>query len=461
MQESVYRYAEEARRAHGVTVQIGVGLNSGDVVVGAIANDLRMDYTAIGETTHLAARMEQAARPGTVLIAPATLDLVEGFVAVKAQGPVPVKGRREPVEVYETSGLGPARTRLQAAARRGLTRFVGRDAEIELLRRSLEHAGAGHGQAVAIVGEAGVGKSRLVWEFMRAPEPTAGWCSKAARFPMSGRRRTYPSSDYLGIEAQDDPQRIRERATGKLLTLDRALEPFVTPLLALLDVPVDEAAWATLDPPRRRQRTLDALKGLLLRESQVQPLLVLFEDLHRIDSETQAVLDGLIESLPSARILLLGTYRPEYQHAWGSKTHYTELRIDPLPPESVDALLTALLGQDGTLEPLKRALIERTAGNPFFLEESVQTLVETQVLVGDRGARRASSPPRRDHGRGALWCRDDPGLRARDAPTRGPLPLRPRPSLRAVGSTRAGSGAPNDREGDVRRDGHDVLDGEA
>ena len=155
MQESVNRYAEEARRAHGVTVQIRVGLNSGEVVVRAIGNDLHMDYTAVGETTHLAARMEQAARPGTVLIAPATLHLVEGFVAVKSVGPVRVKGRSEPVEVYELSGIGPARTRLQAAARRGLTRFVGRDAEIEVLRRSLEHAGAGHGQAVAIVGEAG------------------------------------------------------------------------------------------------------------------------------------------------------------------------------------------------------------------------------------------------------------------------------------------------------------------
>ena len=407
MQDSVNRYAEEARRAHGVTVQIRVGLNSGDVVVGAIANDLRMDYTAIGETTHLAARMEQAARPGTVLIAPATLDLVEGFVAVKAQGPVPVKGRREPVEVYELSGLGPARTRLQAAARRGLTRFVGRDAEIELLRRSLEHAGAGHGQAVAIVGEAGVGKSRLVWEFMRAPR-THSWLVLESG-PVSYERATsyLPVigllKAYLGIEAQDDPQRIRDRATGKLLTLDRALEPLVTPLLALLDVPVDEAAWAALDPPRRRQRTLDALKRLLLRESQVQPLLVLFEDLHRIDSETQAVLDGLIESLPSARILLLGTYRPEYQHAWGSKTHYTELRIDPLPPESADALLTALLGQDGTLEPLKRALIERTAGNPFFLEESLQTLVETQVLVGDRGAYRMAKPSAQADGRSEVW----------------------------------------------------------
>ena len=174
MQESLNRYAEEARRAHGVTVQIRVGLNSGEVVVCAIGNDLHMDYTAVGETTHLAARMEQAARPGTVLIAPATLDLVEGSVAVQSLGPVRVKGRSEPVEVYELSGIGPARTRLQAAARRGLTRFVGRDAEIEVLRRLLDHAGAGHGQAVAVVGEAGVGKSRLVWEFTRSHR-THGW----------------------------------------------------------------------------------------------------------------------------------------------------------------------------------------------------------------------------------------------------------------------------------------------
>ncbi len=172
---------------------------------------------------------------------------------------------------------------------------------------------------------------------------------------------------------------------GKLLTLDRTLAPLLTPLLAPLDVPVDDDAWGALDPPQRRQRLLDAVKRLLLRESQVQPLLLLFEDLQRIDSESQALLDGLIESLPTARVLLLVTYRPEYQYAWGSKTYYTQLRIDPLPPESADELLTALLGQDGTLETLKRVLIERTEGNPFFLEETVQTLVETKVFVGDRG----------------------------------------------------------------------------
>ena len=392
MQESVNRYAEEAWRAHGVTVQMRVGLNSGEVVVRAIGNDLHMDYTAVGETTHLAARMEQAARPGTVLIAPATLDLVEGFVAVKSLGPVPVKGRSEPVEVYELSSIGPARTRLQAAARRGLTRFVGRDAEIEVLHRSLERASAGHGQALALVGEAGVGKSRLVREFTRSHR-TDGWLVLESGSVSYGRTTPYLPviellKTYLSIQERNDQREMRERVAGKLLTLDRTLEPFLTPLLALLHVPVDDAAWDVLDPPQRRQRILEAVKRLLLRESQVQPLLLLLEDLHWIDSESQAVLDGLMEGLPTARILLVVSYRPEYRHGWGSKTYYTQLRIDPLPPESAEELLTALLGQDESLETLKRVLIERTEGNPFFLEETVQTLVETKVLVGDRGAYR-------------------------------------------------------------------------
>ena len=394
MQESVNRYAGEARRAYGATVQIRVGLNSGEVVVRAIGNDLHMDYTAIGETTHLAARMEQAARPGTVLIAPATLDLVEGFVAVQPLGPVPVKGRREPVEVYELSGIGPVRTRIDAAERRGFTPFVGRDAESAVLERSLERAGAGHGQAVAIVGEAGMGKTRLVREFTRSRH-VDGWPVLIGRSASYGRATPYLPvitllKSYLGIQERDDPREIRQRAAAKLLTLDHTLEPLLTPLLALLDVPLDDTAWNALDSPQRRQRILDAVKRILLRESQVQPLILIFGDLHWIDSESQALLDGLLESLPAARILLLVTYRPEYQHGWGSKTYYTRVRIDPLASESAEALLTTLLGQDGSLEPLKRVLIERTGGNPFFLEETVQTLVETRVLGGERGAYRVT-----------------------------------------------------------------------
>src|SRR5205823_2953670 len=159
-------------------------------------------------------------------------------------------------------------------------------------------------------------------------------------------------------------QRIREKLTGKLLTLDPALQPALPAFLSLLDVPVDDTAWDALDPPQRRSRTLEALKRLLLRESQRQPLLLVFEDLHWIDAETQALLDSLVESLPAARTLLLVNYRPEYEHTWHRKTYYQHLRLDPLPPDSAEELLAALLGEAAELEPLKRLLIGRTEGNP-------------------------------------------------------------------------------------------------
>src|SRR5262245_20619155 len=378
MQDAVAQYAAELRRTEGLFVQIRVGLNSGEVVVRSIGSDLRMDYTAVGQTTHLAARMEQLATPGAILMAPDALRLAEGYVQVKGLGPMPVKGLGEPVEVYEVLGVGQSRTRLQAAAARGLTRFVGRDAEVETLRQTLERAGAGHGQVVALVGEPGVGKSRLVWEFTHSHR-AQDWLVLESSSVSYGKATGYlPVIDllksYCGVEARDDAQRIRERLTGKLLTLDRTLEPQLPAFLALLDVPMEDPTWDALDPPQRRQRTLDAVKRLLLRESQRQPLLLVFEDLHWIDAESQALLDSLVESLPTARLLLLVNYRPEYEHAWHRRTYYRELRLDPLAPERAEELLQVLLGNDATLEPLKRRLIQMTEGNPFFLEESVRTL---------------------------------------------------------------------------------------
>jgi predicted ATPase len=312
---------------------------------------------------------------------------------------MPVKGLGEPVEVYEVLGVGQSRTRLQAAAARGFTRFVGRDAEIETLRQTLARAGQGHGQVVGLVGEPGVGKSRLVWEFTHSHR-AQDWLVLESSSVSYGNATSYlPVIDllkaYCAIESRDEPRRVRERIAGKVLMLDEALRPTLPALLALLDVPVDDPAWEALDPPRRRQRTLDALKRLLLRESQEQPLLLVCEDLHWIDTETQAMLDGLVESLPGARVLLLVNYRPEYQHGWGSKTYYTQLRLDPLPPESADALLQALLGDAADLASLKRLLVERTEGNPFFLEESVRALEETGALVGERGAYRLAQPVER------------------------------------------------------------------
>jgi class 3 adenylate cyclase/tetratricopeptide (TPR) repeat protein len=392
LQEAIRRYTEDVRRTHGIEVQVRVGLNSGEVVVGSIGSDLRMEYTAVGQTTHLAARMEQLAAPGTIRLTADTLALAEHYVTVRSLGPVPVRGLEAPVEVYELVGAGRARSRLQVSAARGLTRFVGRDPELEHLSQALALAGAGHGQVVALVGEPGVGKSRLYWEFTRSHR-TAGWLIVATNSVSYGHATPYlPVIDllkaYAQIDATDEPRRVREKLTGKILSLDRTLEPFLAPLLSLLDVGPDDPAWDSLEPTHRRQLILDGVKRVVLRESQVQPLVLLFEDLHWIDAETQALLDSLVESLPTARILLLVNYRPEYQHGWGSKTYYRQLPIEPLPPERAEVLLDELLGRDASLSSLKQRIVERTDGNPFFLEEIVRGLIEGKVLEGDRGAYR-------------------------------------------------------------------------
>jgi class 3 adenylate cyclase len=264
MQESVKRYAEGVFRSHGLLIQIRVGLNSGEVVVRAIGSDLHMDYTAVGQTTHLAARMEQLAAPGTVLLAPATLQLAEGYVQVGSRGPVAVKGLSEPIEVHELVGAGAVRSRLHAAAARGLTRFVGRDSEVDQLRQAMERAHAGHGQVVAVVGEPGVGKSRLYWEFTHSHR-VDGWLILESGSVSYGKATAYlPIIDllkaYFHIEGRDETRTIREKVTGKVLSLDRTLEPSLSALLSLLEVPVEDEAWGRLDPPQRRQRTLDAVK---------------------------------------------------------------------------------------------------------------------------------------------------------------------------------------------------------
>jgi class 3 adenylate cyclase/tetratricopeptide (TPR) repeat protein len=389
MQETVKRYAEQIRRSDGVTIHIRVGLNSGEVVVRAIGSDLHMDYTAVGQSTHLAARMEQLALPGSVLITADTLRLAEGYVEVKPLGPLHVKGLTEPVEAYDVVGAGAVRTRMQASAARGLTRFVGRDEEMEQFRRALESASAGRGQVVAVVGEPGVGKSRLFYEILHSHR-TQGWLVLESASVSYGRATAYwPVIEllrsYFKIADGDDRRAVRVKVTGTLLTLDHALQDALPAVLALLDaLPVDDG-FLRRDPPERRQLTLSSLKRLFLRESQAQPLLLVVEDLHWIDSETQALLDSLVEGLPSAAMLLAVNYRPEYRHGWGGKTFYRQLRIDPLPPESAEALLSALLGDDASLTRLAQLLIERTEGNPFFLEESVRMLIETGTLAGERG----------------------------------------------------------------------------
>ena len=392
MQEAIRRYSEDIRRSSGIEVRIRVGLNSGEVVVRSIGNDLRMDYTAVGQTTHLAARMEQLATPGTARLTASTLALAEGYVEVRPLGPVPVKGIAEPVEVYELSGASSARTRMQVARARGLTRFVGRDTEMAQLRAAAEQARSGRGQVVAVVGEPGVGKSRLYYEFIHSHH-THGWLTIESGSVSYGKATPYlPLADlfrsYFKIETRDDIRAVRAKVTGNLLTLDEALQDAVAPALWLLDALPEDSPFLRIDPAERRRQTLAAAKRIVLRESQVQPLLLVFEDLHWIDGETQAFLDSFLESLPAAAVLLAVNYRPEYRHAWGGKSFYRQLRIDPLPPQSAQELLLGLLGEHPSVASLTPLLAERTQGNPLFLEESVRTLVETGALAGTRGAYR-------------------------------------------------------------------------
>jgi len=394
MQDSISSLAEELRQKHGLSVRIRVGVNSGEVVVRSVGSDLRMDYTAVGQTTHLAGRMEQLATPGQIFLTEHTLRLTEGYVAVKSLGVVPIKGLTAPVAIYELIGPGPIRSRLQLAAARGLSRFVGRGAELSELSTAMEQARGGHGQVVALVGEPGVGKSRLVREFTtshllaewRVLEAFAtSFDTSAAYLPMISLLR-----GYFDIQEWDDARAIRDKVTASLLDLDQSLVAALPALLALLDVPVEDLAWDGLDPRQQRRRTLDAVRRLLVRESQRRPLCLVIEDLHWIDPEAQAVLDALVESLPVARILLVVTYRPEYEQAWSRKSYYAQIAVHPLPHGMAEELLQSLLGDGADVAKLSAQLIERTEGNPLFLEESVRHLAETGALAGERGAYRVA-----------------------------------------------------------------------
>ena len=384
MLDEMRRYSAKLREAGNPPIEARVGVNTGEVVVRSIpTGEGHAEYTPIGHSTSLAARMQALAPTGSIAIADATRKLCEGYFTFKPLGPTRVKGVSEVVNVYEVTGLGPLRTRLQRAVRRGLTKFVGREREIEALRHAEELAQQGHGQIVAAMAEPGVGKSRLFFEFKNNQ---SDWMVLEAFSVSHGKATAYLPvlellNSYFGISGEDDAHSRREKVGGRVLMLDRALEDTLPYLFALLGLNERDDPLTQMDAQVRRRRMHEAIKLILLRESLNQPLLVIFEDLHWIDGETQALLNVLVDSIGTARMLLLVSYRPEYQHQWGSRTYYTQLRLDPLGRENAEEMLTSLLGDGSDLAPLKRLIIEKTEGTPFFMEETVQVLLDGGALV--------------------------------------------------------------------------------
>jgi transcriptional regulator with AAA-type ATPase domain/tetratricopeptide (TPR) repeat protein len=385
---AMQKAAERARPTIAERVGMKIAIHVSQGLVRQAGDSPVIDVAATGQAHAVLEALVAAAEPDSILVSGAaapTLDRRFELAPVS-----PENATREPA--YRLEGL----ERHGLALRGHMTPLVGRGAELEQLRHALGRTAAGHGQLVAIVGEPGVGKSRLVWEVTHF-EHSRGWRIGHTSAVSYGQATPFQPvigllQAYFHIEDRDDPPAIREKVRGHLATLDRALESNLPALLALLDVSPEDSRWQALDPHQRRQRILDAIKRLWLREAQVQPLLLVIEDLHWVDTETQAVLDSLVESLSTARLCLLVDYRPEYQHAWSSKVAYTQLHLDPLSPESAQELLRTLLGGDPGLEQLTALLLERTEGNPFFLEETVQTLAETKVLGGERGAHSLARP---------------------------------------------------------------------
>jgi class 3 adenylate cyclase len=406
LQEEMRRYSGQLRQAGNLPVEARVGVNTGEVVIRSITTgDNRPEYTPIGHSTSLAARMQALAPTGSIAVTDGTRKLCEGYFTFRTLGPTRVKGVSEPVEVFEVTGLGPLRRRLQVAVRRGLTKFIGREWEIEALRHAAELAWTGHGQLVAAMSDPGAGKSRLFHEFKLISQ--SEWMTLEAFSLSHGKATAYLPllellREYFRIITTDDLRTRRGKVTGRVLALDRSLEDTLPYLFALLGLSEGDDQLAQMDAQVRRRRTHEAIKRIVLRESLNQPLMVIVEDLHWIDSETQALLNLLVDGIANARILLLVNYRTEYHHEWGNRTYYNQLRLDPLGRENAEEMLDSLLslqlarsetlplarsfagegkGEGADLTALKRLIIERTEGNPFFMEETVQALLDDGALV--------------------------------------------------------------------------------
>jgi predicted ATPase len=383
MQEELRRYSAKVVADGGILIKSRIGINTGEVVMRMVQTGGHTEYSPIGQAINLAQRMESVAPSDSIVVSEATQRLVEGYFELRAMGPTEVRGVGEAVEVYEVVGVGASHGHSDLAARRGLTRFVGRERELAQMRQALELAIGGSGQIVAAMAEAGTGKSRLFHEFKAAIPAT---CKVLEAHSVShGKASAWLPvlellRSYFSIVDADDAASRRDKMNAVLRALGPALEDALPYLFGLLGIVEGSDPLAQMAPPIKLQRALDAIKRIILIESLKQPVAVIFEDLHWIDAQTQALLDVLADSIANARVLLLVNYGPEYRDEWTSKSNHSQLRLPPLDSSDGAAMLAALLGEGVELNPLKLLVGDRTGGNPFFIEEIVQALFDEGAL---------------------------------------------------------------------------------
>ncbi len=392
LQRELAAYAADLRRNEGLNLSVRTGLNSGEVVVGAIGDDLAMAYTAVGHTVGLAQRMEQLAAADRIYLSEHTAALVDGHFALADLGEFQVKGAAGAMRVHELTGVGAARGRLDVSRARGFSRFVGRDDEL----RTLEQAFSGEGHVVGIVGEAGVGKSRLCHEFAEScrakgiPVRHLAGQAHAKSVPLMPVLQTLRA--FFEIGERDSDRTARERIAGKLLLLDEGFADDLPLMFEFLAVPDPERPTTPMDPEARQRQLLGLIKRLSHAESAREPSVMVFEDLHWLDPASELFLANHVEAIQGTRGLTVLNFRPEYHASWMSRSFYRQIALDPLAPEATEEMLRHVLGPDPSLEGLPELVRERTRGNPFFIEELVQALVEAGSLEGEQGAYRLVRP---------------------------------------------------------------------
>jgi len=365
-------------------IKMRVGIHTGHVVVGTIGNDLRVEFTALGDTVNLAARMEGLADPGTVYVTEDTFKLTEGIFRFEALGERQVKGKEQPVKAYRVIAPSTSRTRFDVSAERGLTPFVGRDKELELLLDGLERAKAGRGQAFSIIGEAGVGKSRFLYEFRKAIGSEDVNFLEGKCLSYSQNVSYHPVTDLLksnfDIREGDEDYHIRDKVKKGLKQLgvdETSTLPYLLELLSVKDSGIDKIP---MSPEGKKDRMIEAIRRIVLKGSEISPLILAIEDLHWVDRSSEEALKYLLESIPGARILLIFTYRPEFMHTWGSRSYHSQVTLNRLSNRESLAMITHILGTEEIEAALEELVLEKTEGVPFFIEEFIKSLKDLKII---------------------------------------------------------------------------------